>query len=122
MAQLLGLLLLSFFITAVLLVPFIDFLYKLHLKRTDETKRLDTLNQAASITSKLLGNKKARPIGAGVLIVLITTVLSFWSYGMLQIRANIAELLILLFSMLSFALLGLYDDVRKNFRVENWRN
>ena len=118
MGQLLGIVLLSFFITAVLLVPFIDFLYKLHLKNVDSSKRVDTQNNAASITSKLLSYKKSRPIGAGVLIVLITTVLSFWSYGMLNVRANVAELIILLFSMLSFALLGFYDDFRKNFHVE----
>lgn len=111
-------LLLSFFITAVLLVPFIDFLYKIHFKRTDENKRVDTLNKATSITAKLLGYKKQRPIGAGVLIVVMTTVLSLWSYGMLAVRANISELAILLFSMLSFALLGFYDDFRKNFNKE----
>lgn len=119
MGSLLGILLLSFFITAVLLVPFIDFLYKLHLKRTDETKRVDTLNKATSITAKLLAYKKPRPIGAGVLIVVVTAILSLWSYGMLGIKANISELAILLFSMLSFALLGFYDDVRKNFSVGN---
>lgn len=118
MAQLLGLLLLSFFITAVLLVPFIDFLYKLRLRRTDENKRVDTLNQVASITGKLLAYKKPRPIGAGVLIVLVTAILSLWSYGLLAVRANAGELLILLFAMLAFALLGLYDDVRKNFAKE----
>lgn len=115
MAQLLGLLLLSFFITAVLLVPFIDFLYKLRLKRTDETKRVDTLNKATPITSKLLAYKGKRPIGAGVLIVAITVILSLWSYGLLSVRANIGELLVLLFAMVSFALLGFYDDLRKNF-------
>lgn len=118
MAQLLGLLLLSFFITAVLLVPFIDFLYKLRFKRTDETKRVDTLNKATPITSKLLAGKGKRPIGAGVLIVAITAILSLWSYGLLGIRANVWELLVLLFTMISFALLGFYDDFRKNFNKE----
>lgn len=118
MSQLLGLLLLSFFITSVLLVPFIDFLYKIHLKRVDEINRVDTQNKAATITSKLLAYKKPRPIGGGILVVLVTAVLSLWSFGMLNVRANPAELSILLFSMLSFALLGLYDDVLKNFKVE----
>ncbi len=118
MGQLLGLLLMSFFITAVLLVPFIDFLFKLHLKKTDESKRVDTLDKATSITAKLLAYKKSRPIGGGVLVVIVTVVISLWSYGMLGIRANALELGILLFSMLSFALLGLYDDIRKNFHVE----
>lgn len=115
MPQLLGLLLLSFFISAVLLVPFIDFLYKLNLKRTDEKKRVDTLDQKASITARLLGAKPKVPIGGGVLVVLVTSVLSLWSYGLLRIETRPGELLILLFTMLSFGILGLYDDVRKNF-------
>lgn len=118
MAQILGLLLLSFFFTSVLLVPFIDFLYKLHLKRTDETKRVDTLNKATTITARLLAHKHKRPIGAGVLIVAVTAVLSLWSYGLLGVKIVPSELFILLFVMLSFALLGLYDDVRKNFDKE----
>jgi phospho-N-acetylmuramoyl-pentapeptide-transferase len=115
MASLLGLILLSFFITAVLLVPFIDFLYKIHLKRTNEKKRLDTLNKAASITGKLLAYKHPRPIGAGALVVAVTVVLSLWSFGMLSVQANPGELFVLLFAMVSFALLGAYDDLRKNF-------
>lgn len=115
MSQLLGILLLSFFLTAVLLVPLIDFLYKLRLKKTDEKKRVDTLDQVTPITARLLGNKPKIPIGAGALIVLVTCILSLWSYGLLGINARAGELFILLFSMLSFGLLGLYDDVRKNF-------
>ncbi len=115
MPQLLGLLLLSFFITAVLLVPAIDFLYKLKMKKTDETKRVDTFDKKASITAKLLGNKPKVPIGGGVLVVAVTSILSLWSYGLLQIDTRPGELLILLFTMLSFGLLGLYDDIKKNF-------
>ncbi len=118
MAQLLGLLLLSFFITAVLLVPFIDFLFKLRINRTDEDKRVDTQNKAAPITARLLSYKGKRPIGAGALVVVVTAVLSLWSYGLLGVRASFAELFILLFTMLSFGLLGLYDDLRKNFNKD----
>lgn len=115
MAQILGLLLLSFFFTSVLLVPFIDFLYKLHFKRVTDTKKLDTLDQKTPIHARLLSHKGSRPIGAGLLIVAITTVLSLWSFGLLGTKIVPNELFILLFTMLSFALLGLYDDVRKNF-------
>ncbi|MBI4100059.1 phospho-N-acetylmuramoyl-pentapeptide-transferase [Candidatus Microgenomates bacterium] len=115
MPQLLGILLLSFFITAVLLVPLIDFLYKLKLKKTDEKKRVDTLDQVTPVTARLLGKKPKIPIGAGGLVVLVTCILSLWSFGLLGINARAGELFILLFAMLSFGLLGLYDDIRKNF-------
>lgn len=115
MTQLLGLLLMSFFITAVLLVPFIDLLYKLRINRTNEAKRKDTLDKSASITGRLLAYKGTKPIGAGALVIAVTAIFSLWSYGLLGIRTNPAELIILLFTMISFALLGLYDDIRKNF-------
>jgi len=115
MDQLLGLLLLSFFITAATLVPFIDYLYRIRLNRTDESKRVDTQNKFTPITAKLLSHKSLRPIGGGALVVLITTILSLWSYGILGIETRIGELVVLLFAMISFALLGLYDDIRKNF-------
>lgn len=107
-------LLLSFFISAVLFVPFIDFLYKLHLNRTNENKRVDTQNKATPITAKLLSHKHRKPIGGGALIIAVTTILSLWSYGLLGIKAAPTELFIILFTLISFGLLGLYDDVRKN--------
>ncbi len=115
MAQILGLLLLAFFVNSVLFVPFIDFLYKLKLNRTDENKRVDTLNKATPITAKLLAYKTKKPIGGGALIVVVTAILSLWSYGLLGIQANSKEFFILIFTMLSFGFLGLYDDIRKNF-------
>ncbi len=118
MAQLLGMLLLSFFISAVLFVPFIDYLYKIKLGRTNENKRVDTQNKAASIHAKLLSYKIPRPIGGGILIICTTAILSLWSYGLLGVEARPEELLILIFTMLSFALLGLYDDIRKNMNRE----
>lgn len=117
MAQLLGLMLLSFFISAVLFVPFIDYLYKMHLHRSDETKRVDAHNKATPIIAKLFAGKDKRPIGGGILIIVVTTILSLWSFGLLNIAAPPQELFILIFTMLSFAILGFYDDFRKNFNV-----
>ena len=118
MASLLGLLLLSFFISAVLFVPFIDFIYKLNIHRHNENNRVDTQDKVATITAKLLSYKQPKPIGGGALIILVTTILSLWSYGLLGIQARPEELFIILFGMLSFALLGLYDDIRKNINKD----
>lgn len=114
MASFLGMLLLSFFISAVLFVPFIDFLYKMRVNRTNENNRVDMQNKAATITAKLLAYKKRKPIGGGALVITVTTILSLWSFGLLGIEARPEELFIILFAMLSFAFLGLYDDIRKN--------
>ncbi len=118
MAQLLGLMLLSFFISAVLFVPFIDYLYKMHLHRSNEDKRVDAQNKATPIIAKLFANKGKKPIGGGILIIVVTTILSLWSFGLLDIAAPPQELFILIFAMLSFAALGFYDDFRKNFHME----
>lgn len=88
------------------------------MDRTDENKRVDMQNNATPITAKLLAYKHKRPIGAGILLVVIIVILSLWSYSLLGINTNPAELFILLFAMLSFGLLGLYDDIRKNYNKE----
>lgn len=118
MAQILGMMLLSFFISAVLFVPFIDYLYKLKLGRTNEKNRVDTQNKSTSIHAKLLSFKLPRPIGGGILIICVTTILSLWAYGLLGVKARPEELIILVFTMISFAILGLYDDIRKNLNRE----
>jgi phospho-N-acetylmuramoyl-pentapeptide-transferase len=118
MASFLGMLLLAFFISAVLFVPFIDFLFKLKVNRTNENNRVDTQNNVTPITAKLLAHKKRKPIGGGALIIVVTTILSLWSYGLLGIKAPPGELFIILFTLVSFGLLGLYDDVRKNVNRE----
>jgi phospho-N-acetylmuramoyl-pentapeptide-transferase len=118
MSELLGILLLSFFITVVLMVPFIDFLFKIHMHRTQEDKRTTMVdNKAASITAKLLAYKGKKPQGGGVLIVLVTIILSLWAAGLLGYTERKAELFILIFTMFSFGLLGFYDDLKKNFTL-----
>lgn len=119
MTQLLGVLLLSFFITSALFVPLIDFLYKMKIKRTNEKKRVDTLDQATPITARLLDKKPKVPIGGGALVVVVTCILSLWAFGLLGVYARPGELFILIFSMLSFAVLGFYDDIRKNIGHPN---
>jgi len=89
----------------------------MHLHRSDETKRVDAQNKATPIIAKLFAGKDRRPIGGGILIIVVTTILSLWSFGLLNIQAPPAELFILIFTMLSFAVLGFYDDFRKNFNI-----
>ncbi|MDP2860619.1 MAG: phospho-N-acetylmuramoyl-pentapeptide-transferase [bacterium] len=114
MAQALGLLILSFFLTSILLVPFIDLLYKLKLRKRD-AKGMDAFSQATPIYNKLHAYKVGVPIGAGLLIIAVTTILTLWSYGLLGLKAKPWELFVLLFAFISFGALGLYDDIRKTF-------
>ncbi|MCL5675935.1 MAG: phospho-N-acetylmuramoyl-pentapeptide-transferase [Patescibacteria group bacterium] len=114
MAQLLGLLLLSFFITSILIVPFIDLLYKWHLQRKKQDT-LDAFSQRTPIFDRLHSWKAGTPVGGGLLIIAVVTVMTLWSYGLFGFSPKPWELFLLLFTFLSFGALGLYDDVRKTF-------
>ena len=112
MAQLLGLILLSTFITAILLVPFIDFLYKVKLRRQQQ-KTVDIFNQPTPIFDKFNAWKAGTPFGGGILIVIVVTLLTLWSYGMLNVKVNPWTIFVILFTFVGFGLLGLYDDLKK---------
>lgn len=112
MEQLLGLAISSFFITAILLVPFIDFLYKIKLRRHKQETR-DMFNKRTPLFDKFNSWKVGTPFGGGVLIILVTTVWSFWAYGILNITTKPWEIFVIFFSFISFGALGLYDDFKK---------
>lgn len=112
MAQILGLTILSAFITGVLLVPFIDFLYGIKLRRQMQQTK-DPFNQRTPIFDKYHGWKVGTPFGGGILIILVVSVLTLWAYGMFNITLKPWELFVLLFTFMGFGLLGLYDDMKK---------
>lgn len=116
MEQLLGLTLLSLFFTGVLIVPFIDFLYKIKLRRQKQNTR-DMFDKPTPVFDKYNQWKVGTPFGGGVLIIGVVTVLSLWSYGIFSVEANIWEVFVLLFSLIGFGILGFYDDLKK--LVEN---
>ncbi len=110
--QLLGLIILSTFITGLLLVPFIDFLYKMKFQRQKQKTR-DVFNRHTPIFDKFHAWKAGTPFGGGVLILAVVTVLTLWAYGIFEINIKGWELFVLLFSFLSFGALGFYDDLKK---------
>lgn len=112
MAAQLGFTLLSFFITAILLVPFIDFLYRIKLRRNKQITR-DPFNKKTPIFDKYNSWKVGTPFGGGILIILIVTVLTIWAYGIFGINIKPWEIFVIFFSFISFGLLGLYDDFKK---------
>lgn len=112
MSQLLGLALLSAFITTILIVPFIDFLYKIKLRRGSQ-KTVDMFNKPVPLFDKFNGWKEGTPFGGGILIILVVTVLTLWAYGMFGIQISIWEIFVILASFIGFGILGLYDDLKK---------
>ncbi len=113
----LGLIIFSFFITSLLVVPFINFLYKTKLIRREEGGKKKVL------FDKLHDIKAGTPTGGGVLIIGIVTVLfalSLFLINRFGIYIHSAfdiekELFVIFFTFISFGLLGLLDDLVKTF-------
>jgi len=118
MEKVLGFTILSFFITGILLVPFIDFLYKIKMQRQTQ-KTLDPMNNRAVIFDKLNNDKVGTPIGGGLLIIFVVSILTLWAYVLLQVEVKFWELFVVLFAFVSFGILGFYDDMKKVLNVKD---
>ena len=68
MALLLGLLIFSFVITSISLVPFINLLYKLRFTRQDQTTK-DAFGKKTPIFDKFHAHKQGTPVGGGFLLI-----------------------------------------------------
>lgn len=122
MLEILGFILLSFFVISVLLVPFINILYRVKFQRQKQKTR-DIFESRTPIFDKLHSHKVGTPVGGGALIILVVTALYLIVINILpsigiertEIYPYKKEVQIILFTFLSFGLLGAYDDLRKTF-------
>lgn len=112
MAQILGLVLLSLFITGVLLVPFIDFLYKMKLRRLKQQTK-DMFDKPTPTFDKFNNWKVGTPFGGGLLIIAVVSVLTLLIYGIVGTNIKPWELFVILFTFVAFGALGFYDDLKK---------
>lgn len=115
MDKVFGFSILSFVITAILLVPFIDFLYKQNFKRQVQETR-DPLNKRTPEFDKMSKWKVGTPIGGGLLIIFVVTLLTLWAYGLFSVEVKFWELFVLLFAFVGFGILGFYDDMKKTHK------
>lgn len=115
----LGLIIFAFLICSVLIIPFINLLYKLKLTRRKEAPT----EGKVPLFDKLHDIKEGTPVGGGVLIIGLVTILFAISFPLasalgLFVQSSFklsAELFVIFFAFISFGLLGLSDDLLKIF-------
>lgn len=112
MTQALGLSILSFFVTSLLIVPFINFLYRLKFRRQKQ-KTIDMFKNPTPMFDKFHAWKAGTPVGGGMLVIAVSLLLTLWAYFLLGIKVKPWEVFVLLFGLLSFGLIGFFDDFKK---------
>lgn len=121
----LGLLIFSFLITSILVVPYINLLYKLKFQRKVQ-KTTDIEGKRTKIFDKFHNIKAGTPVGGGFLIISVTFLLYLIVFPLVSFLGTYIrsayqikeELNILFFTFISFGFLGLYDDIMKFFGFE----
>ena len=122
MGLLLGVLLFSWLLNSFLYIPFIRLLYQWRFQRLQQKTR-DAFNKRTPIFDRFHQHKAGTPVGGGLLIIIVTTALFplllllmryFW-VPITAVYPMRSEIKILLFTFLSFGMLGLFDDVKKTF-------
>lgn len=110
MRELLGLVLLSFAVTSIFMVPFIDLLF--FLKRKYERfidKRKE--NSETPIHDELMKEDETTPQGGGILLILVLASLTIVNSFFTSLNDPVT-FIILLFTLISFGSLGLVDDIK----------
>lgn len=122
MEILLGFVLFSWLVSSILFIPYIKLLYRWKFQRAHQVTR-DAFNNLTPIFDKFHKKKAGTPVGGGVLIILVTSVLFplvllllryFW-FPITSVYPFKHEVKILLFTFISFGVLGLIDDLKKTF-------
>lgn len=123
---LLGIVLFSFITTSIWIVPFINALYRLKFQRAKQVT-LDAFGRRTPIFDRFHGKKAGVPVGGGFLVVAVVSLLfaaimpllGVFGIDVTSIYRNAqGEIHVLFFTFLSFAIVGLYDDVKKFFKFK----
>lgn len=115
----LGIVIFAFSLTSILIVPFINLLYKLKLVRQKEAPKTGKV----PLFDQLHDKKAGTPTGGGILLIAVVTILFAVIFPFARgIGVHIesaftlnVELFIIFFTFLSFGLLGFIDDFIKIF-------
>jgi phospho-N-acetylmuramoyl-pentapeptide-transferase len=122
----LSMLMLSFIVTSLAIIPFINLLYALKFQRAQQETR-DVFGRLTPIFNKFHQVKTGVPVGGGLLVIalvsilfaLILPIMGYFGLELTSVHRSIqGEINILFFTFLSFGILGLYDDIKKFFHFK----
>lgn len=119
MSLYLGLLIFSFVLTSIVIVPFINILYKLKFTRRKEAPKTGKV----PVFDKMHDSKAGTPIGGGILVILTVSLLFAALFPpitymgvVISAAYNVKEeIKVIFFTFLAFGFLGLFDDIVKLF-------
>lgn len=122
----LGNVIVSFLLTSLTIVPFINALYRFKFQRQKQVT-LDALGKRSPIFDRFHGHKAGTPVGGGALIIgvvsilffLVLALMRFSGFAIVPVYPIRQEIMILFFTFISFGILGLYDDMKKFFGFEH---
>jgi len=118
----LGILLFSWLVSSILFIPFIKLLYQWRFQRMNQ-RTLDVFDKRTPIFDRFHRRKVGTPVGGGLLIITLTSILFplmllllkyFW-VNITSVYPMFSEIKIVLFTFISFGILGLIDDAKKTF-------
>ena len=120
-----GILIFSFVITSLAIIPFINFLYKIKFHRRVQTT-LSPEGFKLTTYDKFSNWKAGTPVGGGGLIIILVSLLFLMLFPTLRqlgIPIHTAhqidrEIIIIFITFISYGLLGLYDDIFKFYRTQ----
>lgn len=118
----LGILIVSFIITSLVIVPFIDALYRLKFQRQNQIT-IDAMGNRSPIFDKYHQHKAGTPVGGGLLVITVVTLLFGIMFFLMVLSGKSIvrvyplsrEIFVIFFTFISFGILGLYDDIKKFF-------
>lgn len=115
----LGIIIFSFLVTSLLVVPFINFLYKMKFTRKKEAPKKGKI----PLFDKLHDRKAGTPVGGGILLIAVICILFAFLFPFaskmgvfIQCAFELKfELFVIFFTFISFGLIGMSDDLVKIF-------
>jgi len=119
-------LLFSYLLSSVAIVPLINLLYFLKFQRLQQQSR-DVFGSLTPVFNLFHRKKAGVPVGGGLLIItavsllfaIMLPLLRYFGINITSVHRDItSEVNILFFTFMSFGILGLYDDIKKFFQLE----